>query len=776
MISLAIARALKVIDLHPSVVGVEDVAVRPDGTIAAVIFIKTELWAAWRLAGESPSGVREIEPVTFTFGPMYPTLAPHVALRQDFRRDHPHLMPGPADEPPVPCIVDGRANELVELRGIDGLVEQLVEWLERAALGTLIDPTQGWEPVRRDGVDDVVVVDGTALRALARTEGGTRHVQTAFARCVHGDRHTYHVDHTALGAVAPEQTPICWEKRGEELFVGVGVGIVVWALPGAGGEPFVVDAYAPETVVALGDLRRRAADYRCSAQLDAAINRIAFRLRRTERFQSTPLTVTFLVRRPCDVIGTTSPIEICMYLIDVRANDDLIAEDRPVVRFCALKERLSLPILRRAAGEDEKAGRPPWTLLGCGSVGSKIALHMGRRGFGPSRVIDAGFIWPHNYARHALLPDPAAQSGLEAKAGALADALAALEQRPKALEQRPKALRANAIGLAALPEGRLKLGIGGEGLLDTTASTVLREQLAFAPWEDRPALAQAHLLGAGKVAYAAFEGAGGNPNLSDLATESYRLIAGEPGLAGTVFSAAAEAIAVGQGCSAFTAPMPDGRLSALAASLSEAVAVRPVPWSRPVGEVLIGRLGQDGLSQTWTREAVAPMVVVREQAGDEPGVRLSARVDATIRAEIAKRPGVEIGGVVIGRYSQAANVFQVVDLLPAPPDSTFAPERFILGTEGLRGAIDEVIKSSFGSLYALGTWHNHLGPFGPSDLDARTCLALALRQFFPVLMLIALPDGYTCLTMETFAADLLPGEPGDSGRTDDPQGSKGGEE
>ena len=119
-----------------------------------------------------------------------------------------------------------------------------------------------------------------------------------------------------------------------------------------------------------------------------------------------------------------------------------------------------------------------------------------------------------------------------------------------------------------------------------------------------------------------------------------------------------------------------------------------------------------------------------------------------IRAEIASKPGVETGGVIVGRYSQIGETFQVVDIMPAPPDSIFSAERFTLGTIGLKAAIRQILKDTGRSLYVLGTWHNHLVASGPSALDAETAVRLSMRQYFPVLMLIAHPEGYTCLITE----------------------------
>jgi hypothetical protein len=42
-------------------------------------------------------------------------------------------------------LIAGDLNALLHANGLLAIVDQVVAWLERAALGTLIDPSQGWE-------------------------------------------------------------------------------------------------------------------------------------------------------------------------------------------------------------------------------------------------------------------------------------------------------------------------------------------------------------------------------------------------------------------------------------------------------------------------------------------------------------------------------------------------------------------------------------------------------------------------------------------------------
>jgi hypothetical protein len=83
-------------------------------------------------------------------------------------------------------------------------------------------------------------------------------------------------------------------------------------------------------------------------------------------------------------------------------------------------------------------------------------------------------------------------------------------------------------------------------------------------------------------------------------------------MASIAFTAEAQAVAIGQGCSALTFPMPDSRLSALTAGLSETLIQRKFPLATPTGKVYLAKFAADGLSQSWIAEDVPPWIVVRK--------------------------------------------------------------------------------------------------------------------------------------------------------------------
>jgi len=739
----AIGRAIRIARAHPSVRDVRVIEGLEGGAVLIEVDIEQQLPSAWRMAGESPSGVRAIETVGILLPADFPRHSPRSFLRSDFDRTHPHLLPTSASQLPQPCVVRGYPSELIQARGFEGYLDQLVDWLDKATMLELNSETHGWEPVRRDHLDDEMIADPEALFAMAGPAGDCVVIRTDF-RKIEREEHRY-----IRVALNPEERlelgkAQCTIEKAVDRpwWRGRSLALIVGA-PYSNGHPYVVGAPLPETVTSVADLRDRAKLYGCGQAFEAKLDYIALLLEQG-KLVATPLVIVFLVQRPYRLVGTQSSIELCAYVLDLQPGDALL-HNRGEVRLCGIREDISTTLLRRASGDEATVERQPWALVGAGSVGSKIAIHMARRGLAPSLVVDRAIMSPHNYARHALLPDVQSRGGaVNFKANILCEALAGFAQDAEVEYD-------DVITLCATEAGRTKLS-AGRLLLNTTGSSLVREALTFQPWETRPVLGEAHLLGSGTAAYAAIEGEKGNPNLSDLAAESYRLIAGDPEIRRSVFSAEAEVIQIGQGCSALTFPLADGRLSAFAAGLAETVATelkKPASIVDPVGKIFLGKMHSDGLSQTWHTSDVPPRIIV-DTGG--PQVRISPRVDTAIRQAIAARPGVETGGVIVGRYSQIGDIFQVVDLIDAPPDSIFTAEKFTLGTAGLRGAIARLMRDTGGALHVLGTWHNHLVPSGPSVIDAATAAHLALRQFLPVLMLIAHTDGYSSLIAEVHGA------------------------
>lgn len=739
-----VLRALRAVSAHPAVVKVIAEFNPADSVTLASVEIAVNLPASFKARGQSDNGVRAVEPVRFAFDKNFPVTAPYVALRPDFDRGHPHLQPRGPNYLPEPCLVLGSVEDLMRSRGMPGVVDQLVDWLDQAAIVKLIDPNVGWEPIRRDRIDDTAVADLKWLSSLQRKEVGWAIFETAFL-CEREGASTEYVVRIRdqrrslkeLGGSKPSTV------RGQS-HQGRSIAIVSWAGKLPGGTPFVADRYLPDDVVDVASLLHRSTEFGATG-LPAALDLLQQQVAGQKLTRSMPVIVVLLARRPIEVMGSGSSIEPCAYLIELNGSEDLSPTSKLPVRLVGLREEISVDLLRRASGDAADISRRPWTLVGCGSLGSKLAVHLARAGRGPTSVIDKSMMGPHNYARHALLPGSTVDAiDLDPKAHALARALAPLGQPSKAEYL-------NVVGTLCDHTG--PLGWIDEGtfvIVNATASISVREALCKADHLNRtPRIVETSLFAAGSVGLMSVEGPARNPSSNDLAAEAFRIFAEDARMMAPVFGAESQRLVIGQGCSSVTFPMSDAKLSSLAAPMAEEL-TRLHDSGLPVagGEVIIGTRNDDGLGQSWARHSVGPWIAAPHAGGPAPYVRISPRVDSDIGREVALKPGRETGGILIGRFSDVTDTFHIVDLLPAPRDSRFSAAEFVLGIEGLKAALAEIIDRSGGSLYPLGTWHNHLVSSGPSSKDVRTALYLADTQAFPVLMLIRTPDAYRYLTAE----------------------------
>jgi len=746
--SRTIARALRIIAAHPNVAGLSEAAIGTGGGWWVDVDIRLGLPNAWIADGLSPNGVRAIEPVTLIFPASFPLRAPTIWLRRDFGRSLAHVQPGDPAERPEPCIVDGRPTELLHQEGLAGILNQLVLWLENAALGSLIDPKQGWEPVRRDDVGGFVVADAAALRASVSRDAGSITCRFDFAVFTHDDS-----NRSVYGKVDPNRVSVNPDAVGgllttnklstPTLRVGMSLAIIAWPGKTSSGKLIITDTYQPEMVTDFGALMERAALYGCDRPLNDAVNWLKKCAAEYSLKRSYPLAVILCARRPFNVIGSDSPIEICPYVMDIGPGTLLAQDDKTPVQPVGHRHAITADLLSTLSG----AGLVPmqWALIGCGSLGSKIALHLARAGRAPSTVVDNAYLSPHNAARHALIPEVSITplNWITSKASAIAKAIQGLGQTSSDVARDVVAvLRDRAATKKHFPKKAW-------GIVNTTASLVVREALGSVGSDIAlPRVIEASLFAKGRLGLLTIEGPDRNPNALDLMAETYSLARADDCLRGIMFEPGNNLarMAIGEGCGSPTMVMSDARVSMFAAPMAEAI-LQMQDGALPAddGRILVGQLAPDGLGLSWTAHAVAPVIAVGVEDTDAWSVRISRRVADAIAADIGRWPGVETGGILMGRISEAAHTFYVTDVLPAPADSVRSAHEFLLGIQGARNLISSFAESCGYSLFCLGTWHSHLVPSGASGTDRRTTSAVALARLAPSILLIHTPAGFMAL-------------------------------
>jgi hypothetical protein len=69
-----------------------------------------------------------------------PCPRPRPFLRADFPLNLPHINPHREGELVSPCLFEGSLDELLHRFGLDAIVDQLIDWLHKAAAGHIAGP------------------------------------------------------------------------------------------------------------------------------------------------------------------------------------------------------------------------------------------------------------------------------------------------------------------------------------------------------------------------------------------------------------------------------------------------------------------------------------------------------------------------------------------------------------------------------------------------------------------------------------------------------------
>ena len=750
-----IRRHLDLIQQHPRVLEVGTPFWRDDEQCFAVIAeFDIQLPSRRRAAGMSRSGVRAVEPVTLVFPASYPLHAPKIYLRSDFPRTFAHIQPGRPDAPPEPCILDGDLDELFHVQGLWFILKQLADWLEKAACDRLINPVQGWEPVRRDNLEDIVVADLGFLRSQCLRQPQHDFFFFEYLEYLKSNNGKLHNKPTLLaGQISNQQVRLsparvnAWEQcfsRHSLQEAWAGKSIAILATPGkdSAGKPHITSQYEAETVTDVQALYTQAEKYGCKQSLASALLWLEKYIKKIPFSLSVPVVIVLGARRPFHLIGESSNIELVPYWLEIRFPQMLSDGEATPVFPLGLQQAVSEDLLRSFSNEPEPLEAKSIALIGCGSLGSKIAIHLARAGQAPGTVVDKGYLSPHNAARHALLPEMGVMQldWMRPKAHAVASAINSLEQATKALLADVSQIGHDRELRKTLFPKRIKT------IINATASITVREALAQVPVHEMKArVLETALFAQGQVGLMSLEGPGRNPDTLDLLALAYQLMHDEEEVRPLVFQqpGAAQYNATGQGCGSLTMRISDARISQFAAAMTQRITgLIKEKSAHDTGLLFLGKLGEDGISLNWQRHEVAAVQIVPMDNDSDWHIRVSDRAHQKILSECSKFPTVETRGILLGRVSQSRQSFLVTDVMSAPSDSKRMPEKFILGVEGVPEAVAEYMEATNNTLYCLGTWHSHLRPIGPSAEDYKTAAVLAKLQAMMSAMLIYTPDGY----------------------------------
>jgi ThiF family/Prokaryotic E2 family A/Prokaryotic homologs of the JAB domain len=178
------------------------------------------------------------------------------------------------------------------------------------------------------------------------------------------------------------------------------------------------------------------------------------------------------------------------------------------------------------------------------------------------------------------------------------------------------------------------------------------------------------------------------------------------------------------GCSEATFVGSDAEVAALTAMLllHALKTCARTSASGPSGSAVLADLGiSDSPAATCQFSWLADKVIQDEATGLH--IRLSPSALSEMRAEcrlMGRRcgPQVETGGLLFGEIDDASGVVWVTLALGPPPDSCASKQAFVCGVEGVEEQVRWQDKTTRGAARFLGLWHSHPGGIAaPSDID-----------------------------------------------------------
>ncbi|TWO68066.1 thiamine biosynthesis protein ThiF [Caenimonas sedimenti] len=739
--AFALQDAIEEIARHPAVRAVGSCE-QVEGGVVVPAQVSVNLPSRAR-DGVSATGVREVEQVLFKFPREYPLKGPWLYLREDFPTDMPHINPHTRGSFVPPCVYEGTLNDLVQTDGIVAVVDQLVTWLERAASGQLMNLDQGWEPTRRGEAHATLEFDADAMVRALPQDGLPTVYGGTFAQSGKGVFMGVQIGQTDTHGFRSE---LITGISGRRIFRGR-LSVVVAMAAWQEGKGRVDDVYRPDMVVDIPSLAQRAVETGIDGT--ALIGKLESLLLQANLAAQVKapwpwvgdflVAVVLAVKRPVALLRSGRDIEFVPYVVRIPRDETGPALAKARVEAAFHLHGANAQLLARTSGYETVDLDHALAFIGCGSLGSKISLHLGRAGFGNQLLVDNEALVGHNLARHASYGGTCSN-----KAENLATTLRSLGHAgARAAPVDAAALFTTGTDFAEL------LPPGKRLILDSTASPQVAAAATHSPYltPEVGRLARAQIYNRGGVAVLLLEGDKRTPRCDDLTAELFRRCRSNPGLRGQIKGNAADLtqVMIGDNCRSLTMQMADSMVSRAAAAMAMQVEQWLVQGIPDAGFLCVGYQDAAGIGFSWATNAVLPSLELI--AANDPSwrVRVASTVTKRIAQDVQKWGPVETGGAVLGHIDTHARTIVVADIVDAPPDSIRQRDRFVLGTQGLQDAVLQANTESLHYLRFIGTWHSHPAGGPHSQIDKDTLAAISrFAPGLPVVSLVWRPEGFAC--------------------------------
>ena len=663
--------------------------------------------------------IRRVEPIAilFPFNGSQPSV---LALREDFP-DTPHQNWSPAGGPCALCIDDRPwAEARLTVTGYE-IARRIQLWLSRAARGELHDPAQPPDPLFFASQLGLVLPASVVM-------GTTEPVELVGS--VREDNADLILTATAgPSGMPPAFTVLAFKAQRQEMtrlrYAPRNLAALASELEGCG----------------IGLLDELKARLKAWAGLESAsIQRLATRL---------AIVITFPIAtgkrdindlRAFMAVDTAGDIGVALGVLhanesqvgDKRAFVPAIPEAQPSKRDLRVEpaqvhfapNREIAAVIAGRSGPDSRRA----VLVGAGSLGSQLGLHLAREGSFAWTVVDDDYVLPHNLVRHALFGDDIGAP----KASALAHKLASI------LAERVTDIQCNILQPNGAFREQLTTALAeADIIVDASASVAVSRHLSDLPGTQARRIC-AFFNPAGTSVVLLAENDGRDITLRDLEAQYHRMLLSDSRLSGHLLPDA-PGIRFSGSCRALTNKIPASN-----AALLSALASRGTVQALASGDARISvwNLAKNGEVDLVEREGET---VTRTQLGDWTlayDTGLLSNLAALRRASLPN----ETGGVLLGIADMSQKTIHIAHALPEPEDSQGTEFGFERGIVNLQELVGRAVAATMHQLRYVGEWHSHpdWATALPSSTDLNQLVWLGQEleiEGLPGLMAIAAQDG-----------------------------------
>jgi hypothetical protein len=737
------------------------------GEVRCLAWNQQYVVAAFSLRVDLPSrgpvggvDVRREEPILLLFHRQhYPNLAP-IALsdRRDFPADKlPHLNPVAPGQPAWFCLIRGDINDWFAEHTIADFVQRVRGWLRDAAAGMLIPEDDYFEATRLAEARGTITFGLRDLEMFAAQEWSESAGNPWFSFfSAEAPNEEVKLD----GRVGSHSLRVLsWHQKKENLarrlqkfekFNEQAEGArnthrrCFGIICGSSKVEAVSDYFGrlPQDLPGLLDFCRG-----YGIPLDEALRE--YIQSGFSGFRVTPIVIAF--QRPQKLINIHSTIEPICFLIG--ASDLTHIDQAPLVAVVhALFHRFPLDPEKAAEISGIELPKPParTLLLGCGALGSKLAMHRARSGKTALTAVDPAIISPHNVIRYGLTGDYVGMN----KAAAIK---AAVERLYEAIPQDQRPLGYSGSALDWLQGDQHRRLEEHHLLIDATASVMIHDALSQAGLPHHLKVVRCGIADAGRVGLLAVEGRNRNPRVDDLYALMYDRAVEQQVISQWLkrdnrqkaqrLSLGFAEVPIGMGCSSTTLKLADDLVSLHAAHFSIAIRELAENMNDQQSGHLVLNYFQPGAGVTTSADIpVAPVIVLQASGAAGWQIRIQAQAVEDIRARLTRAAPNETGGLMIGTAHIKLRTIYVTRIVGAPPDSAGSPSSFKRGASDLPEVVNEIHEATGGLLGFVGDWHTHprgSGNISPTDIAA---MQKTKRNFdtagLPTFILIATHRGF----------------------------------